>query len=151
MATAKKFFFSSSFWFYLAMFVIFNLVFFIILQIFCSTRFKMKLFGYLFAWIFLVFRFFFSFYSRHPLSRTPKGAAKKLQIVNVRDSEKEKKIGILHTRNYINLTCNTSRGKTETKAILLGKISKIASSPKIKPCKIKEFCCWVQPRKLPIK
>ena len=60
--------------------------------------------------------------------------------MNVQDSEKEKKIGILHTRNYINLTCNTSRGKTETEATLLGKISKIASSAKIKPCKIKEFC-----------
>ena len=30
-------------------------------------------------------------YSRHPLSRTPKAAAKKLEIVNIRDSEKSKK------------------------------------------------------------
>ena len=42
-------------------------------------------------WFFSFFLGPFSTYSRHPLSRTPKGAAKKLQIVNVRDSEKEKK------------------------------------------------------------
>ena len=37
-------------------------------------------------------------YSRHPLPRTPKGAAKKFKIKNVRDSEKPKKKNcILHT------------------------------------------------------
>ena len=71
-------------------------------------------------------------YSRHLLSQTPKGAAKKFEIVNVRDSEKLKKTKkklyfcILHTRKYINLTCNTLRGKIETKGTLLGEKSKIA-------------------------
>ena len=56
------------------------------------------------------------------LSRPRKGTAKKFEIVNVRDSEKskEKKICILHTRKYINLTCNTLRGKIEIKGTLLG-------------------------------
>ena len=67
-------------------------------------------------------------YSRHPLSRTPKGAARKFEIVNVRDSEKseKKKNCILHTRKYINLRCNTLRGKIETNGTLLGEKSKIA-------------------------
>ena len=74
-------------------------------------------------------------YSRHPLSRAPKGAAKKFEIVNVRNSEKSKnkqtntnkqKACISHTRKYINLTCNTLRSKIETKGTLLGEKSKIA-------------------------
>ena len=76
-------------------------------------------------------------YSRHLLSRTPKGAAKKFEILNVQDSEKKKKKSILHTRKYINLTCNTLRDKTETKGTLLGEKLKIAWSAKISPCEIK--------------
>ena len=70
----------------------------------------------------------FQNHSRHPLSRNPMGAAKKFEIVNVRDSQKSKnKINcILHTRKYINQTCNTLRGKIETKGTLLGEKSKIA-------------------------
>ena len=95
----------------------------------------------------------FNIYSRHPLSRTPKGVAKKFEKVNVRDSGKSKKKNcILHTWKYINLTCNTLRGKIETKGTLLGEKSKIAWSAKINPCKIKEFHGWAQRRKfLPIK
>ena len=88
-------------------------------------------------------------YSRHPLSRTSKGAAKKFETVNVQDSEKSThtKKCILHTWKYINLTCNTLRGKIETKGTLLGEKSKIAWSAKINPCEIKEFRGWAQPRK----
>ena len=53
------------------------------------------------------------------LSQTPKGAAKKFEIVNVQDSKKStKKNCILHTRKYINLTCNTLRCTTEPKGTL---------------------------------
>ena len=53
---------------------------------------------------------------------------KEFEIVNVPDSDKskKKKIHILHTRKYTNLTCNTLRGKAETKVTLLGEKSKIA-------------------------
>ena len=41
-------------------------------------------------------------YSRHPLTRTPKGAAKKFKIVNVRDSEKKfKKIVFYKLENTL--------------------------------------------------
>ena len=40
--------------------------------------------------------------------------------------KKKKENCILHTRKYINLTCNTLRGKIETKGTLLGEKSKIA-------------------------
>ena len=60
-------------------------------------------------------------YSRHPLYRTPKAAAKKFEI-----AKDQKKNCILHTRKYINQTCNTLRGKIETKGTLLGEKSKIA-------------------------
>ena len=40
--------------------------------------------------------------------------------------QKKKKNCILHTRKYINLTCNTLRGKIETKGTLVREKSKIA-------------------------
>ena len=56
-------------------------------------------------------------YSRHPLSRTPKGATKEFEIA--KNLKKKKKI-VLQTQKYINLT-----GKIETKGTLLGEKSKI--------------------------
>ena len=40
-------------------------------------------------WLWL--SYLYTYYSRHPLSRTSKGAAKRFEIVNVRDSKKSKK------------------------------------------------------------
>ena len=70
------------------------------------------------------FALFTLYYSRHPLSRTPKGPAKKFEIA--KNKKKNKKNSISHTRKYINLTCNTLRGKIETKGTLLGEKSKMA-------------------------
>ena len=72
-------------------------------------------------------------------------------MFEIAKNQQKKKV-ILHTQKYINLTCNTIRGKIKTKGTLLGEKSKIAWSTKINPCEIKEFCGWAQPRKsLPIK
>ena len=78
------------------------------------------------------------YYSRHSLSRNPNGAAEKFEIVNVPDCEKSKK---KKKKNviYINLTCNTVKGKIEAKGTLLGEKSKIAWSVRIYSCEIKEF------------
>ena len=63
----------------------------------------------------------------YPYCLVLKTPSKKFEIVNVQDSKKSKKKKncILHTQKYINLTCNTLRGKIETKGTLLGEKSKI--------------------------
>ena len=48
------------------------------------------------------------------------------KIAKNQTKKSNKKKCILHTQKYINLTCNTLRGKIETKGTLLGEKSKIA-------------------------